>query len=40
MKTVSAVRWVVLLTVLLSGCEVAAVSVGARPAEGRLTRRE
>ena len=40
MKTVSAVRWVVLLTVLLSSCEVAAVSVGARPAEGRLTRCE
>ena len=40
MKTVSAVRWVVLLTVLLSSCEVAAVSVGGRPAEGRLTRCE
>jgi len=40
MKTVSAVRWVVLLTVLLSSCEVAAVSVGGRPAEGGLTRCE
>ena len=40
MKTVSAVRWVVLLTVLLSSCEVAAVSVNGRTAEGRLTRCE
>jgi hypothetical protein len=40
MKTVSAVRWVVLLTVLLSSCEVAAVSVGGRPAEGGLTKCE
>jgi hypothetical protein len=40
MKTVSAVRWVVLLTVLLSSCEVAAVSVGGRQAEGRFTKCE
>ena len=40
MKTVSVVRWVVLLTVLLSSCEVAAVSVNGRTAEGRLTRCE
>ena len=40
MKTVSAVRWMVLLTVLLSSCEVAAVSASGRPAEGGLTRCE